>query len=608
MTRRLTMTLLGLVLLLPAPAAVRADDEDKDKTSTKAAEKPVAPILVDLTLKGKISEDPSPIGFDGTPVSDNLKGILDRIAKAKDDKNVKGLVVRLRDLSVGWAKSNELRRAIHDFRASGKKAFAVLEMSENADYIVATAADEIVMPEGGWLLVKGMAAEVMFYRSLFDKLGITPDMMQMGEYKAAGEPYTRTKMSPAFREEITSILTDSYAMLVEAVAKRQGIAEAEARALIDGGPYTPKAAKAAGLINRIAYPDELELEIARGLGVPKVTLDTKYGKKTDTIDMSGLAGLMKMIQSLSGETAKKAGSDKPKVALIYATGMIMPGKSTSGGLMGETTMGSDTVVKQLREAEKDKTVKAIVLRVDSPGGSALASDLIWREVVRIEKPIVASMSDVAASGGYYISVGCDKVFAEPGTITGSIGVVGGKLALGGLLEKVGLTTDTVTVGKNATILSPYKPFSDEEKAAMRRLMEDTYRQFVSKTAQGRKMDVADVEKLAGGRVYTGRQAKKNGLVDELGTLDDAIAAAKELAGMDRDVETELLILPKPKGVLESLFEPLEDREATSSSLQFPLPLPLPEPVRASLARLKVMTHLLATEPIVVVLPFEVRIH
>jgi len=599
MKRMFIMLVVSVVLLMAPRSVLCADEKEKETPAT-----PSVPILVDLTLKGEISEEPSPIGFDGAPLADNLKSLIDRIAKAKADKGVQGLVVRVRDLSVGWAKSNELRRAIKDFRSSGKKAFAILEQAQNAEYLVATAADEIVMPEGGSLLVKGLAAEFIFYRSLFDKLGVTADMMQIGEYKAANEPYTRTSMSPAFREEMTALLTDSYAMLTEAIAERQGIAVDDAKTLIDSGPYTPSAAKAAGLVNRIAYPDQLETEIAKGLGVASVKLDSKYAKKKEKVDMSGFAGFMRMMQAMAGETAKKPVSDKPKVAVIYASGLIMPGKSSSGSLFGDGVMGSETIVKQLREADDDKTVKAIVLRVNSPGGSALASDLIWRETVRIEKPIVASMSDVAASGGYYISVGCGKVFAEPGTLTGSIGVIGGKIALGGLLDKFGLTTDTVTVGKHGTIFSPYKPFSDDEKAAVRRLMEETYKQFVRKTAKGRKLEVAQVEKLAGGRVYTGRQAKQKGLIDELGTLGDAIAAAKEMAGMDSEAEAELLILPKPKGVLESLLDPLEDRDVDSPAFR----MLLPRQVSASVSRLQLMTQLLAREPVLAVLPFEVQIH
>jgi protease-4 len=577
-------------------AAARAADPPKPAAPS--------PILADVTLKGSIPEDPAPVGLDGTPVTDNLKSLVDRIRKAKGDPNVKGLVIRLRQLSAGWAKSHELRQAIRDFRASGKKAFAVLEQAENADYLIATAADEIVMPENGALMIKGLAAEVTFYKKLFDKLGVKADALQIGEFKSAGEPFSRTEMSPAFREEVTSILNDTYDQMVEAISRRQGIARSDARTLIDGGPYTPEAARAAGLVNRIAYPDQLEAEIARGLGLKEVKLDPKYGMpRTDAAELSGFAGFLKMMQALSGEAPRKPGSDKPKVAVIYAAGVIQEGKSSSGSLLGDAVLGSDTVIKYLRQAEADRTVKAIVLRVDSPGGSALASDLIWREVTRIEKPIVASMSDVAASGGYYISVACDKIFAEPGTLTGSIGVVGVKIALGDLMEKLGVTTDTVTIGAHATINSTVKPYTEDEKAAVRRIMEDIYKKFVAKTAKGRKMDVARVEKLAGGRVYTGRQAKEAGLVDELGTLDDALNAAKELAGLDPGAETELLILPKAPGLFESLLAPLEDRDVASSALA----LPLPDALRSTLARLARLTRLAQSEPVLVALPFEVRI-
>lgn len=335
-------------------------------------------------------------------------------------------------------------------------------------------------------------------------------------------------------------------------------------------------------------------------------LDAKYGKKKEKAELSGLAGLMKLMQTLAGESPQKAGSERPKVAIIYASGLIQAGKSAGGSVLGDAVLGSDTLIKNLHEAEKDPTVKAIVLRVDSPGGSALASDLIWREVVRIEKPIVASLSDVAASGGYYISMGADRIVAEPGTLTGSIGVVGGKVALGGLMDRIGLTTDTVSVGKHGTLMSVVRPFNPEDKGVMRRLMEETYQQFVAKAAEGRKMDRARMESLAAGRIYTGRQAKEAGLVDDLGTLNEAVAAAKELGGLAREADAELLIMPRPQGVLESLLSPLEDRSATAPGLASQLLL-LPEPARSTLARLGRMTRMLTSEPVLVVMPFELFI-
>ena len=567
------------------------------------AKSPPTPIVVDLTLKGGLTEEPASVGLDGSSIRDNLKGVVEKIGKAQADPAVKGLVVRIHGLSLGLAKGHELRRAIARFRESGKKAYAFLESAENADYLVASAADEIVMPESGWLMLKGLAAEVTFYKGLFDKLGVKADWMQVGEFKSYGEPFTRTTMSPAFREEIAALLGDSYDMMAEAIAKRQGISLADAKGLIDGGPYSPSAAKAAGLINRIGYADQIEAEVARSIGVPSIKLDAKYGQKSETVDLSGFAGFMKMIQMLSGDGPKKAETSAPKIALIYASGAISTGKSTST-LLGEATMGSETVVKHLREAEKDKTVKAIVLRVDSPGGSALASDLIWREVVRIEKPIVASMSDVAASGGYYISMGADLINAEPGTLTGSIGVTGGKFVLAGLMDKLGVATDTVTVGKNGTINSINQPFTDSERAAMKRLMDDTYRLFVSKAAQGRKMTFEQLDKLAGGRVYTGRQAQKLGLVDEVGTLEDAIASAKQLAGLPDDSKTELLVLPKPQGFLEALVAPLEDRDIYAPAIR----AAVPEVARPILAKLDTFRRIFAREPVAVILPYDLKVH
>ncbi len=594
---------LALVIAL-APSVGWSDDPAKDSEK----ETPRPPILVDLMLKGAIPEPPTPVGIEGTPLKDNLKSLLDTIQKAKADPEVKGLVIRMRDLSIGLAKAHELRHALLDFRRSGKKSFAVLEQAGNAEYFVACGADEILMPESGTLMVHGLAAEVIFFKKAFEKFGIQADILKVGKYKAAAEPFTRSEMSPAFREEMESVLSDNFDILAEAIAARRDISVGQAKKLLDAGPYTPADAREAGLIDTIAYPDEVEKKLAESLETQDVKLEKKYGKDSKKTDFSGLAGFMKMMQALSGESARKAESDRPKVAVVYATGTIQTGKSSSGGLMGGEVMGSDSVVADLKKAADDKTVKAIVLRIDSPGGSALASDLIWRQTKTIDKPIIASMSDVAGSGGYYIAVGCDKIYAEPGTLTGSIGVVGGKIAVGGLLERLGVTTDTVTIGRHGLMDSMFRPFSDEEKEAVRKLMLETYKQFVGKTAEGRKMEFFRVEELAGGRVYSGRKAKELGLIDALGTLEDAIADARKQAGMDED-QTDLLILPEPKGFLEELLGPIEDMETSMppSGLVSSIAA-LPEPARGILARAARVAQLLTTERVLAVMPYDVRIH
>ena len=601
MNRKPLGLLWALASMLALPAALVAADDVK-----KPDAPPKPPVVAEFTLKGDITEEPTPVGLDGTPITDNLQAVIDRLDKAKADKEVKAVILKVKTLSIGWARAHELRQAIKGFRTSGKKVYAYLEQVDNKDYYVACAADEIVVPEGGWLMIKGMAAEITFYKALFDKIGVKADWMQVGKFKSYGEPFTRTSMSPAFREEMTELLNDTYSLLAEGVAERRKIDVQGARALIDGGPYTPREAKEKGLVDRVAYLDGLERTISEGLGVKSVKIDPKYGKHKEEVDYSGLAGFMKMMQALSGDGPKKSESTAPKVALIYASGAINVGKSGGSSFVGESSMGSDTVIKHLRQADADKTVKAIVLRVDSPGGSALASDLIWREVVRIEKPIVASMGDVAASGGYYISMGCDKIFAEPGTITGSIGVTGGKFVVGGLMDKLGVTTDTIAVGKNGTIFSMTTPFSESEKAAMQRLMDETYKQFVSKAAQGRNTSFDAIDKLAGGRVYTGRQALKLGLVDTLGTVADAIAAAKKMGGIVEGMKSELLILPKPQGVLESLMSSFGDTDLSASIKVDALGF-APEPVRKVMAKLNGLVKLFGKEPVAMVMPFSIEI-
>ena len=308
------------------------------------------------------------------------------------------------------------------------------------------------------------------------------------------------------------------------------------------------------MLDRIAYYDEVKTMLAKEYGGTKIV--SGYGKDKLDTDFSGITGMMKMMNMMMGIEPQTRETKAPKIAVIYATGMIMPGSSATD-LLGSEVMGSTTIIKAIQQAEDNDTVKAIVLRVDSPGGSALASDLMWRALQKCTKPVVASMGNTAASGGYYISMGAHTIFAEPGTLTGSIGVVGGKLATGGVYEKLGITTDVVSRGKNSGALSGLGAFSDTERAAMRKLMEDIYDQFTKKAATGRKMDHAVLEKLARGRVYTGEMALKINLVDKLGTLDDAVAFAKDLAGMTAETKSERLVLPRPTSPFEALFGPID---------------------------------------------------
>jgi protease-4 len=552
--------LTGFMYLLQLPA-VAADDAKADEKEDKKV------VVAHIKLSGEQSELPTAadplLGFQ----PENFKAKLDRILKAKKDKNVKAVLLQIEGIGMGWGKLNEVRAVISEFRKTGRKVYAYMEDGSTMDYLVAASCDEVAMPPSGSLLLTGLAAEASFYKDLFEKLGLHADMIQMGDFKGAAEPFTRSSMSPEFRKQLESVLDDYYEYLTATIAdSRKDFTAERVKKLLDEGPFTAKKAHELRLIDRLAYQEDFQKAIDESLKkaeqVEKVTLEKDYAKdKPKDLD-NPFAALLK-IMSASKDTTKL--SKNPKVAVIYASGVIVTGKGGES-LFGGNMVGSTTLVEAIRKAEEEATVKAIVLRVDSPGGSALASDLIWNELAKSKKPVIASMSDVAASGGYYISMAANKIYAEPGTLTGSIGVVGGKIVFGGLFDKVGVKTEIITRGKNANIMSITTPFSDTERKAMKDMMGDIYDQFLTKALQGRekagtKMTRADLEKLAGGRIWTGRQAKQNGLVDELGTLEDAITAAKKMASIDKEENVELWILPKGKSFLDSLFDSLAETQA-----------------------------------------------
>lgn len=541
--QRAGLFVMGLSLLLATGHEGRVQAQDQ---------KPAASTWAHIELKGPYPEAAPMPGVFGAALENLATGIA-RLDKAAQDPEVAGVVLRINSPSIGWARLHEFREAIARIRGTGRKVLAVVDDAATHDYLLASACDEILMPESGSVMMLGVRAEITFYRNLFETVGIKADMMQVGEYKGAAEPYTRTEMSPAFREEMEAVLDSYFDQIVTMVARDRSLPREKVIAAIDNGPHTARAAKELGLIDRVAYDDEVQ-DIVTGLGGKKLV--RKYGTKKIDTDFSGLAGMMKMMNLMMGIEPATRKSGKPVIAVIYASGVIMPGPSISD-LLGGEVVGSDTMIKAIQRVEADPDVKAIVLRIDSPGGSALASDLIWRALKKCRKPVVASMGDTAASGGYYIAMGAQTVFAEPGTLTGSIGVVGGKLAVGGLFDKVGVTTSVIQRGKNAGVNSLTTAFSETERDAMRKLMQEIYSQFTSKVAEARKLDAATVEKLARGRVYTGLMAKELKLVDEMGTLDDAIRKAKELAGLKPEDTVERLNLPRTGSPLEALFGPID---------------------------------------------------
>lgn len=590
--------IVGIALLWAGPNFARAADDDEKVVKTFAH----------IQVQGSYPEGAGAPGLFGD-ILETLTDGLKRLDKAAKDDDISGVVLHINGPDLGWAKLNEFRQAIKRVRGSGKKVLVFMESGSTRDYLLAAGCDAIVLPESGMLMLLGVRAEVSFYRNLFDMIGVQPQMMAVGEYKAAGEPYMRTDMSPAFREEMEALLDDHYRQIVEMIADGRKLDEEKVKSIIDVGLCSAKEAKELGLVDHIAYEDEIKAMLRGDDEEAEVKLAMRYGKKKLDADLSGLNGMITMMNLLMGIEDKPRKSKSDKIAIINAVGPIMTGSSQSD-MFGSEVMGSTTMVKAIRQARDDSTVKAIVLRIDSPGGSALASDLMWHELQTVEKPVIASMGDVAASGGYYIAMGADKILAEPGTLTGSIGVVGGKMALEKLYEKIGITTTVLQRGKNSGVMSLTTPFNESEQAAMKKLLQDIYDQFTTKAAEGRKMDVEKLQSLAKGRVYTGAQAKELGLVDELGTLDDAIAAAKKAAGLSEKDRIERLMLPKSVSPFEQLLGPLNEETSISLGWQGAMlsswMKQLPAAWTAPLRDVSVM-DLLVKEKFLMVVPYRIDV-
>jgi len=580
-----------------SPAAKRARERARQRE--KAPDKV---RYAEFFLKGDLPESPGGSGPFGE-LSLNLRKQVARIDRAAEDDSIEGLVLRVRDASLGRGAVCELRSAIKRFNETGKPTVAELEAADATGYLVACACDEIVMPESGFLLLPGVRLQPMFYKGMLSKLGVKADFIHVGDAKGAAEPFTRRSWSEPVKENMTALVDDLYEQMVETISMDRPMKRADVVEAIDRGLLTATRAKQYGLVDRLAYGGELRGDLEERHETDRLVYVRNYGKEKVDTDFSGPAGFFKLMGVLAGG-GKNRSNRGDKVAIVYAVGPIMTGESEVSPFGSSESVGSTTVVQALRDAADDDGVKAIVLRVDSPGGSAVASDLIWNAVQSIDKPVVASMGGVAASGGYYISMGCDHVFAEPQTITGSIGVVGGKVAIGGLLEKIGVTTDVISRGANSGLFSLNDKFSESEREVLQALMDDTYEQFTAKAAEGRGLSQDRIKELGGGRVYTGRQAERLELVDELGDLRDAVRKAKSLAGLEPDADVKIDTYPEATDFFETLFGDTDEQREVR--LRVDVGDLLPE-LQEVTNRVRWVRRLFAREPIGLVTPYDLRV-
>ncbi len=460
----------------------------------------------------------------------SVHDVWESLRKAKVDDRIRCVLLRLGHLECDWAKISEVRDAVLSFRQSGKKVFAYIEEAPEADkeYYLATACDRIILHPLGWLGINGVGGWVPFFKEGLDKLGVEAEFEHVEEYKTAYNMFTEKGFTEAHKEMMEAIYQDIFSEYVRAVAEARKKTEAEVRTIIDKGLYQGEQALQAGLVDSLLYEDELGTILREG-GRP-----LKRARFSEYIRTSPA--------SIGLETGRK-------VALLYAMGPII------GGDGAYDMIGGRTLSRAIRQAREDRSIAAIVLRVDSPGGSAVASDVIWREafLAKKEKPLVVSMSDLAGSGGYWISMAGHRIFAQPQTLTGSIGVIGGKFSLAGLFQKLGITAERIAYGQRSDLFTTFRPYSPEERRLLKEQILWTYDKFLSKAAEGRNLTREEVDGVGRGRVWTGRQAREIRLVDELGGLDKALAAAKSLAGIPVDEEVRLVVWPQRVSFLGTIF-------------------------------------------------------
>ncbi|WP_430427763.1 signal peptide peptidase SppA [Maribacter litoralis] len=467
--------------------------------------------------------------------SQGLDEIIHAIEVAKNDDRIKGISINNNFIIAGLAQTQAIRKSLEDFKAEGKFIYAYADFFMQRDYYLASVADSVFINPVGVLDFKGLSTEVLYYKELQEKSGIKMEVIRHGKYKSAVEPYLEDTMSEANRSQLTSLLQSLWNSMVTDMSETRSISESDLNIIADTlGGRTPKFAKLSGLIDDVVFYDEYENKLANALQL----------KKDEKINYSTLDDYVKY----SNKKTLKSGDDK--IAVVFAQGEIFYGEG------GPNVIGQGIINEALIKAREDDKVKAIVLRVNSPGGSALTSDIIWREVelTKKEKPVIVSMGNVAASGGYYIAAGANKIYAEPTTITGSIGVFGTVPNLTELADNVGINAEQVGTNKNAVEYSLFEPMQDSFKNQVQESIEETYETFLQRVSQGRGMTMAQVDSVAQGRVWSGTEALEIGLVDELGNLDDAIAAAAEMAELSAYGVKKF---PKYKSGFERFMEDLE---------------------------------------------------
>ena len=549
---RVCLLVILATVAFPASSAPEVDNASKK--------------LVHLRLSGVLTEKPQedPFGLSGEKIT-SLREIIEKIEKIEKDDEVVGVALTLGQIPLGFAQMEEIHDALRNLESSGKKTFVHVEDLRIGTYALFSSVSDLSVVPTSTIWLTGLYGQGIYLKEVLDKLGIQADFLHMGGYKSAGEIFTQTEPSDEAEENMNWLLDSLYDSLVSLISEARGIEENRVRVLIDRGIFSAEQAKQEGLIAHVEYRDEFLKRVRKELG-EDVVIENHYDKGEETeIDLSNPFAFFTFLAKQMEKSKQKEGE---AIGLVYVEGPILPGFEEPSPFGPSALAHSGNIRKALEDALEDDTVKAVVLRVDSPGGSALASEMIWRAVDRLkqEKPVVVSMGNMAASGGYYVSCGANKIFADKTTLTASIGVVGGKMVTTGMWDKIGVNWHAYKRGENSDLMSSLSGWTDSQRVIFRRMLKKVYQDFTSHVEEGRGEKLTQpIEAVAGGRVFTGTQALKLGLVDEIGGLSDAIDAAAELSSAS---DYSVRVIPEPVSPLVALLEEMSGGGERPSDLKF----------------------------------------
>ena len=534
----------------PSASAKRATTQKSDKFPTPAEivermkkvkeqqEKLLKVAYFDLSEQ--VVEKPADFSWFGDASATTLRSLISRLHQARDDKDIRAVLLTLGTAEMNLSQAQEVRDALVQLRRAGKETFVYADSYDTTSYTIASGATNVCLLQGGQIDIPGVGLETTFYRGLMDKVGVKADYVQIGEYKGYEEPYTRTAPTEELRGELNKLVESLYNQIVDDVSLNRNLPKETVRQVIDDAILTAEQAKTRGLVDHLVDQDGLRKLVTSELG-QEINLLHDYGKpQRKEIDFSNPMAFFQIFMRKPEQVTK------PTIAVVYADGEIVDGEGGEG-LLGGGGVGSEELRRAFREAARDTNCKAIVIRIDSPGGSALASEVMWQAARRAaaEKPVIVSVGSMAASGGYYLASAGDYIFADSTAIVGSIGVAGGKIVLKDLFDKLGITSESFTRGRNADLYSSMQPFTERQRRMVVNSMKQTYDVFTQRVMTTRAGKIKDIDRVARGRIFLARQAKDLGMVDEIGGVEDAIAYAARKVSLKAG-QYEVQTVPAPR--------------------------------------------------------------